>query len=183
MTSSVLPALLLERDRGDRPVAACFFIGPDEARGRCHFKIPAMKRHALRGGRVPEHEAVRAAHANIELAGKQRQAKRLRNPPPLEQLGLGPRLEYDARRGVDGSRDDELSLGLRSTDVRCLRGWLTTSSCVHGLSPSVSIPRQPRPTRRSVRPRAGGTSRSTSPLPPVGADRACRSARARSSRW
>src|SRR5512144_684754 len=100
-----------------------------------------MKRHGLRGGRVLEHEAVHATHANIEFAGQQGQAKGLRNPPPLEQLGLDPRLEYEPRRGVEGSRHDELAL--RSPfDVRT-----AIASFAHGLSPSVSIPRQPRPTR------------------------------------
>ncbi len=53
-------------------------------------------------------------------------AKRLRRPPPLEQLGPGPGLEHDARRAVEGPRDDELALGrpLHSrADLR--RGQLT----------------------------------------------------------
>ena len=44
-------------------------------------------------------------------------------------------------------------------------GQLTLSSCVHLASPSVSVPRQRCPARRSVRPRAGGTSRSMPPPP------------------
>src|SRR5205085_7048498 len=126
------------------------------------------ERHGLWSGRVAEHEAVLAAHANVELTGKQRQAKRLRNPPALKQLGLGPRLEHEARRGVDGSRDEQLTLGLPLHRHSILHGaWLTTSSCVHRLPPCVSIRRQPCPVRRSVPPRLGGTSRSKSLLPPV----------------
>ena len=59
---------------------------------------------------MAEHEAVRATHTNVELAGKELQAKRLRNPPTLEQLGPDPCLEHDGRRGVDGARDNELPL-------------------------------------------------------------------------
>src|SRR6185503_9059514 len=99
-----------------------------------------------------------------------------------EQLGLDPRLEHDASRAVEGSRNDELTLGLPFHRRGVLHGGrLTLSSCVHRLSPSVSIPRQPCPARRSVPPRAGDTSRSMPPLPPVGAGRACRSVRARPS--
>ena len=178
-----LAAFFLEGHRGDGPTVATFFIGPDEARVRCHFEVPAEERHGLRGS-VAEHETVLAPDTNIHLAGKQGHAKRLRYPPPLEQLGLGPRLEHDARRAVEGSRDDELTLGLPFHRRAVLHGGgLTLSSCVHRPSPSVSVPRQPCPARRSVRPRAGGTSRSMPPLPPVGAGRACRSARARPSPW
>src|SRR6185503_20187784 len=109
---------------------------------------------------------------------------RLRYPPPFEQLGLGPRLEHDARLSIEGSRDDQLTLGLpfhRRPVLR--RGGLIFSSCVHRFSPSVSVPRQPCPARRSVSPRAGGTSRATPSLPPIGAGRACRSAPARPSPW
>src|SRR5215831_194717 len=82
------------------------------------------------------------------------------------------------------SRDDELTLGLPFHGRAVLhRGGLTLSSCVHRPSPSVSTPRQPCPTRRSARPRAGDISRSRPSLPPVGAGRACRSARARPSPW
>ena len=52
--------------------------------------------------RVAEHQTVPAPDTNIHLAGKERHAHRLRYPPPLEQLGLGPRLEHDARQTVDG---------------------------------------------------------------------------------
>jgi hypothetical protein len=41
---------------------------------------------------VTELETVLAPDTNIRLAGKQEQPGRLRNPPPFEQLGLGPRL-------------------------------------------------------------------------------------------
>src|SRR5690349_7574164 len=83
----------LERDGSDLPRAACFFIGPDEARRRSHFEIPAVESHGLRVTRVAEHEAVRATDTNIELAGEHLQGKRLRNPPTLEQLGVDPCLE------------------------------------------------------------------------------------------
>ena len=178
-----LATLFLEGHRGDGPAAATFLVGPDEARVRCHFDVSAEERHGLRGA-VAEHEAVPAPDTNIRLAGKQGHAHRLRCPPPLEQLGLGPRLEHEARRAVEGSRDDELTLGLPFHRRAVLHGGgLTFSSCVHRPSPSVSVPRQPCPTRRSVRPRAGGTSRSMPSLPPGGAGRACRSARARPSPW
>src|SRR4029077_9293160 len=111
-------------------------------------------------------------------------AQRLRQPPPLEQLGLGPGLEHDARRAVESSGDDELTLGLPFHSRAVLHGCeLTSTSCVHRPSPSVSIPRQPCPARRTVRPRAGGTSRAMPSLPPIGAGRACRSPRARASPW
>src|SRR5215468_2702280 len=109
-------------------------------------------------------------HTNICLAGNHGHVNRLWYPPLLEQLGLGPRLEHDARRGVEGSRDDELTLGLPFRRRAVLDGvGLTLSSCVHRPSPSVSVPRQPCPARRSARPRAGGTPRSMPFLSPVGA--------------
>ena len=125
-------------------------------------------------------ELLDAARTNIGLAGNEGHPKRLRRPPTLEQLGLGPGLKHDARGAVEGSRNDELTLRL-PFHRRAVR--LTRSSCVHRASPSVSVPRQHCPARRSVRPKAGGTSRSMPPLLPVGADRACRSARARPSPW
>jgi hypothetical protein len=67
---------------------------------------------------VAELETVPASDTDIRLAGEQGHAYRLRRPPKLEQLGLGPRLEHDAGRAVEGSRNDELTLGLRSTIVR-----------------------------------------------------------------
>src|SRR3954447_18580547 len=131
---------------------------------------------------MPHHETVRATCANIELAGDDGYSERFRRPPSPEQLGLGPRLEHDARRAVEGPRDDELTLGLPFHPRAVLpRGRINLS--IHRLSPSVSIPRQPCPTRRSVRPRAGGSSRSKPPLPPVRVGRACTSARARPSPW
>src|SRR4029434_7325777 len=131
-----------------------------------------------------ELETLLAPDTNIHLTAKQGHAHRLRHPPPLEQLGLGPRFEHHARRAVKGSRSDQLALGLAFHRRAVLHGGrLTFSSCVHRPSPSVPVPRQPCPTRRSGRPRAGGTSRSMPPLPSVGAGRACRSARARPSPW
>ncbi len=89
-----------------------------------------------------------------------------------------------ARRAVESSRDDELTLGLPLHRRAVLHGGkFTLSFCVHRPSPSVSVLQQPCPARRSVRPRAGGTARSMPPLPPVGAGRGCRSARARPSPW
>ena len=109
-------------------------------------------------------EAVSASDPNIRFAGKQDHPYRLRRPPKLDELRLGPRLEHDARRAVEGSRNDELTLGL-PFHLRAVRRL--TSSWVHRLSPSVSVPRQFCPARRSVRPRAGGASRSMPPLPRV----------------
>jgi hypothetical protein len=106
------------------------------------------------------------------LAGS-RTPHRLRYPPPLEQLGPGPGLEHDARRAVEGSRDDQLAVRLPFHRRAVLPGAGSLSLLASiDSSPSVSVPRQPCPTRRSVRPRAGGTSRSTPSLPPVGAGRA-----------
>src|SRR5687767_3274936 len=51
-------------------------------------------------------ETVLAPDTNIHLTGTQGHAHRLRHPPPREQLGLGPRLEHDAGRGVEGSGND-----------------------------------------------------------------------------
>src|SRR5215471_10346670 len=178
-----LATFFLEGHRGDGPTFTTFVIGPDEARVRCHFDIPTEELVRVRGI-VAEHQTVLASDTNIHLAGTQEHAHRFRHPPLLEQLGLGPRLEHDARRTVESSRDDELTLG-RSFHSRAVlhRCDLTLSYCVHRFSPFVSIPRQPCPTRRSVRPRAGNTSRSRPSLLPIGAGRACRSARARPSPW
>src|SRR5262245_245625 len=97
---------------------------------------------------MTEHETVRAPGTNIHLAGEQGHAKRLRYPPTLEQLGLGPRLEHDAHRAVNGSCDDHLAFGLPFHRRAILRGGgLSLSSCVHRLSPSVLVPRPPGPTR------------------------------------
>ena len=63
-------------------------------------------------GSSPNIEAVPAAGAHVHLAGAQRHAHRLRHPPPLEQLGLRPRLEHEARGRVERSRDDDLAIGL-----------------------------------------------------------------------
>ena len=76
-------------------------------------------------------------------------------------------------RVTTSSRSD-----FRSTVVRSSR-----PSDAFSLLASVSVPRRPCPARRSARPRAGGSSRSTPSLPRAGAGRACRSARARPSRW
>src|SRR5262249_41050474 len=133
---------------------------------------------------VAELETVPAPDTNIRLAGKQGHASRFRCPPPLEQLGLGPRLEHDTRGAIEGSRHDELTLGLPFHRRAVLhRGGLTLSSCLHRLPPSASVPRQSCPNHRTVRPRAGGPSRSMPPLAPVRLCRACRSARARPSPW
>src|SRR5262245_44131477 len=102
-----LAAFFLEGHRGDGPILTTFVIGPDQARVRCHLDVPAEERHRL--WIVTEHQTVRAPDTNIHLAGKQGHAHRLRYPPPLEQLGLGPRLEHDASRAVESSRDDELT--------------------------------------------------------------------------
>ncbi len=68
------------------------------------------------------------------------------------QLRLRRRLEHDARRAVEGSRDDQLALGFPFNRRAVIHGGrFTLASCVHPPSPSVSIPGQPRPTRRSVR--------------------------------
>src|SRR5215510_4102684 len=97
---------------------------------------------------MAEHETVRAPRTNIRLAGKQGYCKRPRCPPPLEQLGLGPGLEHDARRGVAASRNNKLTLG-PPFDRRAVLagGGPTLSLCVHRPSLSVSIPRRSCPTR------------------------------------
>src|SRR6185369_16184227 len=99
---------------------------------------------------LAEHETVLTPDTNIHLAGEQVHAHRLRPPPPLEQVGLGPRFEYDARWTVESAGDDELTLGLPFHSCALLHGrGLTLSSCVHRISPSVSNPRRLCPTRRS----------------------------------
>src|SRR5262249_18292066 len=113
------------------------FIRPDQPRVRCHFEVPTVERHRLRGI-LAEYETVPAPDANIRLAGEQGHVHRLRYPPQLEQLGLGPCRENDARRAVEGSRDDQLTLGLSFHRRAVLHGGgLTFSSWVHRPSPSV----------------------------------------------
>src|ERR1700710_2267733 len=100
---------------------------------------------------MAEHEAVGAPRANIGLAGNEGNPIRLRRPPPLEQLGLSPGLEYDARRRVEAPRDDDLTLGLPFHRCAVLpEGGITLHFCVHRRFPSVSILRRSRPMRRSV---------------------------------
>src|SRR5687768_5342504 len=148
-----------------------------------HFDIRAEKRGRL-GATDVEFQSVLAADASIHLAGPQFHSHRLGHPPTLEQLGLGKRLEHYARRTVDGPGDDHLAVRLPFHRGAVLHGaGLTFDSCVHRSSPFVSVPGQPCPTRRSVRPSAGGTSRATPSLPPIGAGPAGTSARARSSSW
>src|SRR3989442_1215661 len=127
---------------------------------------------------------VLASDTSIHLAGQQGHSHRLGHPPTLEQLGLGKCLEHDARRAVDGPRDNHLAVRLPFHRGAVLHGaGLTFDSCVHCSSPFVSVPRQPCPTRRSVRPSACGTSPAPPPLPPIRACPAGSSARARSSSW
>ncbi len=57
-------------------------------------------------------QAVFAPDSSIDLAGEEGQANRLRHPPALEEFGLRPRLENDARGAVHGSRDDDLTVRL-----------------------------------------------------------------------
>src|SRR5450631_4879659 len=119
---------------------------------------------------MAEYETIDAPYMNIGLAGNEGHPNRFGCPPALEQLGFSPSLEHNARRAVEASRNDELTIGLPFDHCAVLHGGgLTLTTCVHRLSPSVSVPQQSCPTHRSVRPRAGGTSRSMPPLPTVGA--------------
>src|SRR5262245_6580633 len=61
-----LATLFLEGHRGDRPRVTTFLIGPDEARVRCHFDVPAKEIHP-----VAEPQTVSATDTNIHFAGKQ----------------------------------------------------------------------------------------------------------------
>src|SRR3954465_14289532 len=144
-----------------------------------------------------EHETILASGADIRLPGHQCPPEGLRDPPlqprppdglrgpPLhEHLRLRPRLENDARRGVESSSDDELPPALPIQGRLVLHGCgLISASSVHSLSPCVSVLRRPCPVRRSARPRAGGVSPATPFLPPGDAGRSCRFARGRSSPW
>ena len=58
-------ACFLERYRGDLPTVATFFIGPDEARVRCHLEVSTEELHGVRGSGVPEHEAAPASDTNV----------------------------------------------------------------------------------------------------------------------
>jgi hypothetical protein len=134
-----LAALFLEGHRGDGAVIT-FLIGPYKARVRCHFDVLAEERLGLRRGF--EQEFVSAPDTNVHLAREQGDGERLRYPPPLEQLGIGPRLEHEARRAVEGSRDDQLAVGLPFHRRGVLHGsGFTFSSCVHRSSPFFSDPR------------------------------------------
>src|SRR5690349_5408085 len=42
-----LAAFFLQGHRRDGPILATFFIGPDDARMRCHFEVPAEELHPL----------------------------------------------------------------------------------------------------------------------------------------
>ena len=56
-----------EGHRGDGPIFATFVIRPDEAGVQHHFIVPTEERHGLRGGRVAEHQTVRAPIAGVVL--------------------------------------------------------------------------------------------------------------------
>src|SRR3954470_6286182 len=150
---------------------------------RLHFYIRAEKRERL-GTTDVEFQPVLASSTSVQLAGHQLHSHRFGHPPTLEQLGPGKCLEHDARRAVDGPRDNHLAVRLPFHRGAVLHGGCVTfDSCVHRFSPFVSVPRQPSPTRRSVRPSAGGTARATPSLPPIDEGPAGTSARARSSSW
>ena len=104
-----LAPFVLEGHGGDGAVVT-FLIRPDEARVRRHLKVLTEERHRLRA-LAADLETVSAPDTNIRLAGKQDHADRLRRPRKLQQLGPGPRLEHDAGRAVEGSRNNELTLG------------------------------------------------------------------------
>ena len=74
-----LAICLRQGDRRDGAVLSAFFVGPDDARWRCHLEVPAEEVDA-----IAESEVVCAAGAHIHLAGTQRHADRLRHPPALE---------------------------------------------------------------------------------------------------
>src|SRR5207253_2469154 len=160
-----LAAFLLEGHRGDRPVFPALFVRPHEARRRCHFRVPAVERHRLRGP-VLEHELILAPGTNVHVARQQRQAERLRDPPLLEQLGLGPRLKHDPRWAVDRARHDELTRGFPLRCRAVLHGCgLTCGPGLHCLSPCVSVYRPPAPIHRSARRKAMETRTASEPTP------------------
>src|SRR5882762_4596740 len=107
---------------------------------------------------MAEYETIRAADADILLAGKQLHANGFRHPPLFHQFGLGPRLEHNARWRVKGSRDDEFAVG-RAFDLRATFGGcdVTFFSCVHQFSPFVLVLRRPYPVSLSAHPKAVGT--------------------------
>ncbi len=153
MTSNVLPPCSAKVTVVERTLVT-FLIRTDEARVRCRFEVRAEERHSigfeLQTGTCPRH-----AHPSHRNAGT---SHRLRHPPLPEQLGLGPRLEHEARRPVDGSGHDELTLG-RPFHRRVVPhgSGLSLADHAHRPSPFDPVPRRPCPTRRSVRPRVGGT--------------------------
>src|SRR5690606_33764008 len=128
---------------------------------------------------VTEYQTVPPTSANVHLTRVQRHAQRLGNPPPLEELGCCPRLEHDPRRSVERPRDDDLTFrGPFHGRAILPRHTFTFFMSYHCACPSFSIPRPRRPTRRTVRPKAGDIARSTPLLLRGGARQACRSARA-----
>src|SRR5207253_9749713 len=123
---------------------------------------------------MTEDEAIRAPGAHIHVAREQRHARRLRNPPTLEQFWFAPRFEDDVRRGIERSRHDEFAVGLAFHGGAVHGGGTTFFSFGHLPSPLILSARQSCPARRSVRSRVGGAARSRRPLLPARAWQACR---------
>src|SRR5438552_2614275 len=109
--------------RSAMPRCGCGKLAMYANTGSAPFAVFAVRAEELHGGSlVAKHQTVPASNTNIHLAGKQGQTIRLWYPPLLEQFCLGPRLEHEARRALDGSRGNELALGLPFHRRAVLRG-------------------------------------------------------------
>ena len=96
MTSSVRPSVSSNVTVVTEPLAPSSSFVQTIREGRRDFDVPTEEVHA-----VAEVEPVCATGSHVHLAGVQRHSHRLRNPPPLEQLGLRPGLERQTLRRVE----------------------------------------------------------------------------------
>ena len=164
-----LAVFFLERHRGDGAVVALprwsrRIASAVSLRGTCR-RTPRLRG---RRGRTPDGSCPRREHPSRR---EQEHADRLRRPPLLEQLGLRPRLEHEARRGVEGSRDDQLASEIRSTVVRFFMGWdsllfLRPLTFSFRFSSSTTLSSVVRSARPELRYRSIHAASSSSPRAP-----------------
>jgi hypothetical protein len=144
-------AAILEGDGHDRSrsraaILALPGMGEDETLGLDDLAIDAGDPVFL-SVRSTQAGPVGTARPKVHLVLRRREPVRSR--PAREVLGSGPCLEDELARGIEGSRDQELSIGILSLLTR--RGHLSP--------PLVAAEPNSHPGGRSSRPRTSDSAR------------------------